>query len=473
MENTTLIDVTPRMTGATTPSPYSVKSSESYSGYYPWKLFDKNLKSDWCCVSGAKEPYIIFDFATQTKVSRIEITNPTTGYSNPSVIQVSPTEIEVLGSNDEETWTSIIKTKCSFVKEAETLGYDFNSVVKYRYYKLVILSFNNIYYSALGEIKYLLDPVLDKKFLIYDNDSYKTIIDNNLEVVTDLENFTKLDMKILPNFIDQLSDIFKIIEIVDETPLEPPKLKINIKPKSQIIKQKIDVNLSYIESINKIDIITANSDGKLRIGFSFDSGNTWKSFSDNKFNTIQLENLSSQGNSKDEVSIIPSENWNLENTNKTIRFAYYLESGEGEQPNNIGVDKIQVTADMLGSWKRAMHGKDYDYEYSSNTALIVNILTDGTYKINYGDFNISPDGSTQPSDLNITQFKIKENEFKLNEDELYVYRWNHNKKRKAAILNAMESLTGEMMFLSYTIVDENNIDLLLNKVCDVDIAALI
>ena len=41
-----------------------------------------------------------------------------------------------------------------------------------------------------------------------------------------------------------------------------------------------------------------------------------------------------------------------------------------------------MTVDMKGTWNKAVHTQDYEYGYS-NTKLHVNILKNGSYKINY------------------------------------------------------------------------------------------
>jgi hypothetical protein len=41
---------------------------------------------------------------------------------------------------------------------------------------------------------------------------------------------------------------------------------------------------------------------------------------------------------------------------------------------------------MNGGWKGAIHGTDYNYKYAykvNNNIIYVDILTDGSYKVNY------------------------------------------------------------------------------------------
>jgi len=44
-----------------------------------------------------------------------------------------------------------------------------------------------------------------------------------------------------------------------------------------------------------------------------------------------------------------------------------------------------LVADLLGSWRKAIHGTNYDYEYIAPDTCKITINTAGDYKINYLD----------------------------------------------------------------------------------------
>jgi hypothetical protein len=46
-------------------------------------------------------------------------------------------------------------------------------------------------------------------------------------------------------------------------------------------------------------------------------------------------------------------------------------------------DSISFVIDMLGKWIKAEHEVDYDYSYPNSTTLVVELLSNGDYKINY------------------------------------------------------------------------------------------
>ena len=53
--------------------------------------------------------------------------------------------------------------------------------------------------------------------------------------------------------------------------------------------------------------------------------------------------------------------------------------------NNPVLSELDLLADLLGSWKKAVHGTHYDYEYISPNTCKLYINTEGDYKVNYLD----------------------------------------------------------------------------------------
>lgn len=92
-----------------------------------------------------------------------------------------------------------------------------------------------------------------------------------------------------------------------------------------------------------------------------------------------------------ELASIPSDKWE-EVREDTLRFAYYL--AKTAVTDDIAVDTLTITGDMNGAWKKAIHGTDYDYEYPANDTLVVKLLTDGSYKMNYMSTTESSGGET-------------------------------------------------------------------------------
>jgi hypothetical protein len=83
------------------------------------------------------------------------------------------------------------------------------------------------------------------------------------------------------------------------------------------------------------------------------------------------------------IASIPTSAWNsliqIEDS-KGIAFAYVLDIND--YTDKAEVDSMTFNVDISGEWSKAIYGTDFTYSYS-NTNLIVMILEDGNYKINY------------------------------------------------------------------------------------------
>ena len=64
-----------------------------------------------------------------------------------------------------------------------------------------------------------------------------------------------------------------------------------------------------------------------------------------------------------------------------IGFAYIL--SQTVSTESCYIDSLEMLMALSGSWWKAIHGTDYDYGYISNNTLEVDLLKDGSYKINY------------------------------------------------------------------------------------------
>lgn len=331
------------------------------------------------------------------------------------------------------------------------------------------------------------DPVTVTVHILKDNATYKTIVNGAFEDLgQEIPSLSIIKSKgindlnqLLKEFngvklIDSLSDTFEILSYADGKSLT--KLKYKILQKPQIIKAKGDIGLSSFENIDKIEVITKGSGGNVKIAVSFDKGQTWKTYIEGTWvdMALDVETFKEKGILPEQLALIPNTSWNVGLIDKRIRFAYYLEHENAD--DSIAIDALQITADMLGSWKKAIHGVDYDYEYASNTTLLVDILTDGTYKINYGEFNVdlpnngnSSGGSSAGN--SVMALPLIASAFALS-GGYYKYRWVHNKNTKYIMINGVEAATGNSLLVTHQVIDENTIDIILNTACDALITAV-
>lgn len=207
------------------------------------------------------------------------------------------------------------------------------------------------------------------------------LLDDKFEIKAISKENIKLKIKIPPmKAIDKLEN--KDIKILQKSKDNIDKsIEIKAKPKSQIVIQKEDIDLSSVESVDKINIKTVGNGGKIKIAISGDSGQRWVVNKSGSWQEISLKDIKDAGMDVNKLCSLTKEELGIILTNNTLKIAYYIEYDDIE--SDYGIDNLQMQVDMRGVWKKARHYNDYDYEYASNTKLRVYIKTDGTYKINY------------------------------------------------------------------------------------------
>lgn len=211
------------------------------------------------------------------------------------------------------------------------------------------------------------------------------ILPDTFNIETYVEGVDKANLEIA---IEPL----KALELLDST---TPKLllasidktkrniAITAKPPSMLVFPTKDIDLANIEGIDSVSISLTGSGGIAKIITSFDGGLNWEVFRNGAWVKIQAtkETVRNLGMTQAELRAVPSTEWNSKNKKRKIRFAYYLEYDS--VASDLGFDKLSMIVDLKGTFKKAIHGTDYDYGYKNNTTLSVDIRTNGTYKINY------------------------------------------------------------------------------------------
>ena len=140
-------DLVPQMTSNTTPSPYVIQASSSYSTYYPFRAFDDYATSSYFWYINNVTPpqgghYLKVDFGSGVakKVSKITLTSLLISGSNYGI-----KDWELWASNDDVNYTKL--TQGVQANNSQLCGYNFTNDTGYRYYRLNILS---SYYSLNG-----------------------------------------------------------------------------------------------------------------------------------------------------------------------------------------------------------------------------------------------------------------------------------------------------------------------------------
>lgn len=260
-----------------------------------------------------------------------------------------------------------------------------------------------------------------KRYLIYKDGNYKSILKdgNIIDVqINSFEDFKEKGMSSLRNLfistgvnrpIDVLGDKFEIKAISKENlklKIKTPPIKaidklqnkdikifqkanddidkfieIKGKPKPQIVIPKEDIDISSVESVDKINIKTLGNGGNIKLTISGDSGQRWVVNNSGSWQEIELKDIKDAGMDIKRLSSLTKEELAIILKNNTLRIAYYIEYDDVQ--SDYGIDNLQMQVDMRGVWQKARHYTDYDYEYASNTKLRVYIKQNGTYKINY------------------------------------------------------------------------------------------
>ena len=88
-----------------------------------------------------------------------------------------------------------------------------------------------------------------------------------------------------------------------------------------------------------------------------------------------------------QLSTLTSAEWKtLLGDDTTLGIAYSLELSD--ITDKADIDSLTLNVDMKGTWAKAIYGDEYTYAYS-NKSIQVDILKDGSYKINYPLGNIT------------------------------------------------------------------------------------
>ncbi|MGA4519183.1 hypothetical protein ACPA0F_18155 [Solibacillus silvestris] len=234
-----------------------------------------------------------------------------------------------------------------------------------------------------------IESLYNRKYLINDGGILKTYLNNSWQslglITASPELFELYGMDSLAQIDDAsikllTSNTPKVLVISNS---DKAKLKVTHTPKPQTVIGQKDVDISLVESITSNISFAKGASSLFRIIVSTDKGTTWQAFNNttSSWETTQLSSISTKGIDVEAFNALTVENWKpLIMDNEYLRFAYYLEYHENE---TVKVDNHDIQLDMYGSWKAAVHGFDYDYDYPRKDKLRVYLYRDGNYKINY------------------------------------------------------------------------------------------
>jgi hypothetical protein len=169
------------------------------------------------------------------------------------------------------------------------------------------------------------------------------------------------------------------------TKLNNTQLEINALSNDQLILSNDNINLNDVNDINYFNLsIEKDYINDIRIIISIDNGSTWKYLNSDSWlniNPIKQE-VKEKGIKIEEFNNISKQQWgNLLQDSNGIRFGYYI--NQNSNNTNAKIGSLTLQGNLEGYWKHALKGTEYDYKYSFNNKITINIMSDGSYKINY------------------------------------------------------------------------------------------
>ena len=161
-----------------------------------------------------------------------------------------------------------------------------------------------------------------------------------------------------------------------------PTCTITAIPQNQVVTPQGLISLSAYEQLNTVTVTkNIGGNGNIKMLVTPDLVKYY-AYNNGEWIEVSTANILTSGMSAAQIANITADAWSELITN-SVGFAYGLTMSSTFDVCNV--DEITLTVDMKGTWKKAIHGTDYTYVYTSNTNLRVNLLTAGSYKINYSN----------------------------------------------------------------------------------------
>ena len=177
---------------------------------------------------------------------------------------------------------------------------------------------------------------------------------------------------------------------------------IKAVPKAQIIKPKDTLPISNAQGIGNVNLKVNTSSGvNIRVAVTKNLADYYVfDKNTNQFVIIDIDkDFAAKGMIPSDLPQITKSDWKTftNNGEDDIGFAYYLDISHSTDVAEV--DTLTVDLTLNGIWKKSVFGTDYEYGYLTNQILRLDILKDGSYKINYpvptlGD-NIDDDWATK------------------------------------------------------------------------------
>lgn len=234
------------------------------------------------------------------------------------------------------------------------------------------------------------NDVIKTSIYVKNNTAYGVVISDTFSILstnwsglTDSEKWALFNSTTGEATASDLASLGNFTIYSYSTENEVPDYTLVYLPLPQLILPKGTISLTGFE-LTKVDIVhslSGNATIKLAITTDLETYYTYNETAgvfERLSGDISAALLLQEGIDITSISSIPAETWG---DTASIGFAYVLSQTTGEE--SCCTDELVLSVNGNGSWKKAVHGRDYDYEYSGNSTATFSVLTTGDYKINF------------------------------------------------------------------------------------------
>lgn len=217
-------------------------------------------------------------------------------------------------------------------------------------------------------------PTADLADIFSDYPSEATFKKYGNTVITNTSGLTKGNVRFLIKSITP-----------DDIASRQESLSISGNVNGAIIKMNKDAKLSDVSEFLSAGTVSNLTDTVVRFAVSKDHGNSWLTYKDGMWKTIDItskQTFQDDGCSLSLINTIPVTDWTNLKT-KELRFAFCI-TQIGSSANQFKLEEVYFMINQTGSWKGAKES-DFDYEYISSDQLKVTFKVAGSYKVNYLD----------------------------------------------------------------------------------------
>ena len=215
-----------------------------------------------------------------------------------------------------------------------------------------------------------------------------TVLSDNWSTLSDNEKINLIDStteEAIP--FETISSVLSEFEINSSFIINSSSYTLKAIPYSELILPKKLISTNRFYSLNNVTMAyNIGGTGTIHVAVTnnLDKYYIYDNATENWKEVSSTVDSIKQGNMHiTNIASIPTSAWNSlirRNDSKGIAFAYVLDIND--YTDKAEVDSMTFNVDIAGQWEKAIYGTDFIYGYS-NADLTVNILNDGSYKINY------------------------------------------------------------------------------------------